>query len=71
MTQEERMEYLVKELCQESGQYKDMHVEKNEIRTVLRSLVNIRMPKDISEDFLKVQDEFLIQESVDKGIVTW
>lgn len=71
MTQEERMDYLVKYLCRDSGQYKNMHIEKNETRTVIRSLMNIRMPKDISVEFLRVQDEFLVRESIDKGIITW
>jgi Predicted phosphatase homologous to the C-terminal domain of histone macroH2A1 len=71
MTQEERMDYLVKYLCLDSGQYKNMHVDKNDTRTVIRSLMNIRMPKDISEDYLKIQDEFLTQESIEKGILPW
>lgn len=71
MNQEERLDYLVKYLCEDLIQYKDMIVEKSEKRKVLRSLMNIRMPKRISIEFLKIQDEFLKQESIEKGIVSW
>jgi len=71
MKQEERLDYLVKSLCEDSVQYKDMKVEKNEKRMVMRSLMNIRMPKAISSEFLKIQDEFLQQESMENGIISW
>lgn len=35
----------------------------------LRMLMNLRMPKPISEEFLKVQDVYLRRESILKGIV--
>lgn len=37
-------------------------------RRLLRSLFNIRMPDVISEDFLKVQDEYLQKELKEKGV---
>lgn len=67
--QDERLDYLVKELCKDSIEYKDIKVKKPDRRMVMRSLMNIRMPKSISKEFLKVQDEFLREEAVDKGIV--
>lgn len=36
---------------------------------IMRSLMNIRMPKPISKEFLKVQDEFLQEEVRKRGIV--
>lgn len=71
MNQEERLDYLVKFLCEESTQYKDMTVDNNEKRMVMRSLMNIRMPKPISSEFLKIQDEFLQQESAKQGFILW
>ena len=67
--QDERLDYLVKELCKDSIEYKNIKVKKDDRRMVMRSLMNIRMPKSISEEFLKVQDEFLREEAVEKGIV--
>lgn len=71
MNQENRLDYLVKSLCEDSIQYKEMKVENNEKRMAMRSLMNIRMPKPISSEFLKIQDEFLQQESVEAGIISW
>ena len=37
----------------------------------LRSLMNIRMPGEMDEETLKIQDEFLTQEAGEKGIVSF
>lgn len=71
MTQEERLDYLVKALCEDSVQYKNLEFEKNEKRNIMRSLMNIRMPKSISCEFLMIQNDFLKQEALDKGVVSW
>jgi hypothetical protein len=45
--QEERLDYLVEEFKADSGEYKDLNTPDNreEKRRILRSLMNIRMPK--------------------------
>ena len=43
---------------------------EEEKRTVLRSLMNIRMPGSISETVLKIQNEFLTEDAKEKGIVS-
>jgi len=55
-----------------SGEYKDIEMPKDAEgkRRVLRSLMNIRMPRKISPDVLRVQDEYLKERSEEKGIVT-
>lgn len=70
-TQEERLDYLLQKFKEDSIEYKDLEVEKNydEKRRILRSLMNIRMPGNMDEDILKVQDDFLKAESEEKGIV--
>ena len=37
---------------------------------LLRGLMNLRLPKPISKEFLTVQDEFLQEEIRDKGITS-
>ena len=69
MNQEERLEYLLKELCSESIQYKNLKVNSQDKRYILRALMNIRLPKPISNEFLEIQDEFLKKEAIDKGII--
>ena len=73
ITQEERLDYLVEEFKTESGEYKDIETPKDADgkRRILRSLMNIRMPGDMSPDVLRVQDEYLKGRSQEKGIVTF
>lgn len=70
MTQGERLDFLVEEFKRDSGQYKDMEVDKADRRTVLRSLMNIRMPKQMDVQVVKIQDEFLYEEAKEKGVVS-
>ena len=72
ITQEERLDYLVEEFKTDSGEYKDIETPKDAEgkRRILRSLMNIRMPRNISSDALRVQDEYLKGRSEEKGIVT-
>lgn len=69
--QSDRLDYLVEKMKEESVQYKELETGNSyvEKRRILRSLMNIRMPGYISPDILVVMDEFLHQESKEKGIV--
>lgn len=71
MTQEEKRKYLIGRLLKEQPEYEDMEVPENvrEQKQILRSLFNIRMPGELSEEFIKIQDEYLQSETVNKGIV--
>ena len=69
MTQEERLDYLIHYLCEDSVQYRGLRVEKAERRATLRSLMNIRMPGHVSAEFLEIQDAYLQKEAWEKGIV--
>lgn len=69
--QEKRLDYLLKEFKEDSVQYRYLEVGESyeEKRMALRSLMNIRMPRHMAEDVLRVQDEFLSEEAREKGIV--
>lgn len=71
MNQNERLEYLLQKFKEDSIQYKNLEIKGNydEKRMVLRSLMNIRMPKKMSKEVINVQDEFLTEEAENKGIV--
>lgn len=71
MNQDERRVFLIKELLKEDKRYKNIEIPKNptEQGDLLRALMNVRIPKEISEEFLKVQDEYLQEEITKKGIV--
>ena len=72
MTQEERRLYLINELINENSNYSDIVIPKNEVeqKALLRGLLNIRMPNEISKEFLKIQDEYLQEECKSKGITS-
>lgn len=64
MTQDERRVYLIQNLLREQEQYCTLAVpqEGSEQKKLLRALMNVRMPRPISEEFLQVQDEYLQTE---------
>lgn len=71
MTQAERRIWLIKELLKENRQYENMEIPQGaeEQRLLLRALMNVRMPGKISDEFLRVQDEYLRCIMEDKGVV--
>lgn len=70
-TQEERLNYLLEEFKADSDNYKNIEIPDNiiEKQNLLRSLMNIRMPKKMPEQVIKVQDEYLSYCIKEKGIV--
>lgn len=70
MTNDEKLLYLIKYLLAEDVRYKNIQIpsDKKDRFDLFRSLVNIRPPKPIDDDFMKVQDEFLQEEIAEKGI---
>lgn len=70
--QQERLDYLLEEMKEDSIQYKDLETgdDYQDKRLALRALMNIRMPGYISDNILKVQDCFLQEEAQEKGIVS-
>lgn len=71
MTQAERRVYLIQELLVEQPQYKGIAIphDETEQKNLLRALMNVRPPKPIGEDFLKVQDAYLSAEWDRIGVV--
>lgn len=68
MTQKERLHFLIDYLIKERNSDIEIPSDISEQKTLLRSLMNIRAPKTISEKFIKIQDEYLRQETAEKGI---
>ena len=71
MTQNERLNYLIDFLINEKNEYSKISVPNNELekRRLLRSLMNVRPPLPISDSFLKIQDQYLKEETSSKGII--
>ena len=70
MNQNEKRLFLIKKLLDEDSRYRGMSVPNDEYeqKRILRSLFNIRMPKQIEPAFLEVQDEYLQEELKQLGI---
>ncbi len=71
MTHDEKRLYLINELLSELPQYRNLEIPLaiEEQKRLLRSLMNIRAPRPIGTEFLRVQDEYLSEEVKEKGIV--
>lgn len=71
MNQNERRIFLIQELLKENKRYEDMEIPQDfeEQRTLLRALMNVRIAKNVDDEFIKVQDECLKEEIKRKGIV--
>ena len=72
MTQEQRLDLLVEEFKTDSDEYKNLETPEDDEgkRRVLRSLMNIRMPKELTEKVRVLQDEYLKERVREKGVVT-
>lgn len=68
MTQTERRLFLIQALLRERGERFELPREEYNQKRLLRSLFNIRMPDAASEEFLRIQDEYLQEEISRKGI---
>ena len=70
MTQEERRIYLIQALQKEMPEYRDYTIPINEQdqKDLLRALFNIRLPAPASSTFYEVQDAYLSQRAIEKGI---
>lgn len=70
MKQTERRIFLIQKLLDEQPQYRGLKISQDQMeqRKLLRSLLNIRMPKDISNEFLTIQDKYLQEEIAENGI---
>lgn len=71
MLQQERRIYLIKELLK--AQQEKIKIPKTSTlqKQLLRALFNIRLPKEASNEFLKIQDEYLQEEIAKKGITDY
>jgi O-acetyl-ADP-ribose deacetylase (regulator of RNase III) len=71
MNQEERLDFLVRKFREESDGYQSIEIpqRQEQRRTLLRSLMNVRMPGNVDEGTLQVQDAYLQERAKEKGIV--
>ena len=70
MTHEEQRIWLINELQKEDNQLSNYPIPNDEQgqKDLLRALMNVWMPKDLSAEFLEIQDEYLQEENKRAGI---
>lgn len=70
MTHKEQRVWLIQQLLNENTEYKNYDIPQDDQKQkdLLRSLMNIRMPKPISNEFVNIQDEYLQFENTAEGI---
>ena len=71
VTHGEQRIWLIEQLLAERTDASDLKIpsDEKEQKDLLRGLMNIRMPDPVSDEFLKVQDEYLTEENQAAGIV--
>ena len=70
MTQSQRLVYLLRGLWDEQPRYASLPFpeDEKEQKRLLRALMNVRPPAPMDDAWLAVQDEYLRQETTQKGI---
>lgn len=66
----EQLDFLIRYLADEHDDDIIIPDDYQSKRNLLRALMNIRMPGELSCEFLKVQDEFLTKETLDKDLTS-
>ena len=70
MNTQEQLDFLLNYLIEERDERIDVPDNYQEKRNLLRALMNVRMPSKVSDEFLKVQDEFLTAETNNKDLTS-
>ena len=70
-TQDERLDQLISDFKAESAEYRNLSVpdDREGKRRILRSLMNVRMPRKTAERTLRIQDEYLTERAAERGVV--
>lgn len=68
MEQKQRLLFLIEYLLAERNEAAEIPADEDWQRRLFRALVNVRMPQAASEEFLRIQDDYLREELRQKGI---
>ena len=70
MTHAEKRAYLIKTLLAEDPRYADLEIpaEEQGQKDLLRSLMNVRPPAPVSDEYVGIESDYLKEETAAKGI---
>lgn len=66
----EQLDFLINYLCEERGEKISIPDDIDDKKDLFRSLMNVRPPSQLSEEFLKVQDDYLTGETLGKDLTS-
>lgn len=67
--EKEKLDYMIKFLLEEMPEYQQDAEKIPDKKILFRALMNLRPPMKLNEEFLRVQDEYLLSELQAKGII--
>ena len=70
MNQAEKRLYLIKELLAEQPRFQAIGIPSGTQgqKDLLRSLMNVRMPAPLSDEYIRIESEYLQEDTAEKGI---
>ena len=70
VTHEEKRTYLIKALLSEQPRYGNIEIPADEKgqKDLLRSLMNVRLPAPLSDEYIGIESDYLKEETAAKGI---
>ena len=70
MTHEEKRIYLINSLLTEQPRYRNIEIpaDVQEQKDLLRSLMNVRLPAPVSDEYVRIESEYLKEETAAKGV---
>lgn len=71
MTHNDRRIWLIQTLLAERRETLDLPTDTGAQKQLLRALLNVRPPVPVGEEFLRVQDVYLQEETSRKGITDY
>ena len=67
---EQQLDFLISYLINERDEEIDIPDNIDDKKLLLRSLMNVRTPLDVSVEFLQIQDEYLMNETLKKDLTS-
>lgn len=67
---QQQLDFLINYLIEERDELINIPENIDDKKVLLRSLMNVRMPKKVSEEFLKIQDDYLTNETLNKDLTS-
>lgn len=70
MTQEEKRLWLIRQLLSEEPEYREYGIpaDAQGQKNLLRALMNVRPPRPLSPEFMRIQDDYLQKENQAAGV---